>query len=145
MIDPSLAATMTLAAVLILVPLAGWLHLRLRDRLDTLEGRLRESAEARAETLGAAFGEALAAERPADEALRVEIARLRREIERLGADILNRELYRGDKPRHGDAIAAVRDGGDVHSLVREHGLPLEEAELLVSLYAHADRAPAEVD
>ena len=130
-----------IAATLALALLAVRLHVLGARRLDALERRLEAAAAERvtvlATTLSETLGEELGVQHRANEALSDAFARLGREVERLGADVVNRELYRGDNPRHGDAIDAVRHGGDVASLVREHGLPLEEAELLVSLYAGA--------
>lgn len=123
----------TLGTALALALLVHHLNASLCRRLDALERRLEEAAAGRVATLH----EELLAQRLSTENLGADVARLGREVERLGADVVNRELYRSGTPRHGDAISAVRRGGDLRSLVREHGLPLEEAELLMSLYAGA--------
>ena len=135
MSGPLLLVLPTLGAALALALFVHHLNARLQKRLDGLERRLEEAAAARVETLR----EELLAQRLSNENLVTDVTRLAREVERLGADVVHRELYRGGTPRHGDAISAVRRGGDLRSLVREHGLPLEEAELLMSLYA--DGAP----
>ena len=143
--DVVLVALPVLGATLVLSSLAWRLHVVGQRRLDALERRLEEAAFERVATLATTLGEELGAQRRSNEALSDALVRLGRDVERLGADVLNRELYRGgEKPRHGDAIDAIRHGGDVASLMREHGLPLEEAELLVSLYADAGTA-ARVD
>lgn len=107
-----------------------WCERRLTTRLDALERSQRNAerhALAATETL-AALREDAARDRDA-------LRRLGREIESLAADVTRREVYRDGVPRHVGAIDAVRGGLGAEELVREHGLCLDEAELLVTLHA----------
>ena len=62
-------------------------------------------------------------------------ADLMRQLSRLAADVIHRELYSQDDSRHEQAIEAVRAGQPISALIQEHGLSSEEAELIVSLHA----------
>lgn len=137
----AIAAVVAIVAPSALALVAGVLGGRLARRLGALERRL-EIADERFEVLAATLGEELGALREVETGGARELGRLAREIERLAADVVQRELYRGGAPSHSGAIDAVRGGQNARSLVREYGLSLDEAELLVSLHGGGAAAAA---
>lgn len=74
-------------------------------------------------------------------------ADLLRHVDRLAADVIHRELYRDRGNRQTLAMEAVSAGVSLETLVAEHGLSSEEAELLMSLQVggvRSDRASASI-
>lgn len=60
-------------------------------------------------------------------------ADLLQHVNRLAADVIHRELYRDKGNRQTLVMDAVGAGASIESLVAEHGLSTDEAELLLSL------------
>ncbi len=56
-------------------------------------------------------------------------------VDRLAADVIHRELYRDKGNRQTRAMEAAFAGVSLETLVAEHGLSSDEAELLMSLHA----------
>ncbi len=60
---------------------------------------------------------------------------MRKRIDQLATDVLQREIYQNAGDRHQLAIQSAKQGRSVFELVRRHGLSTDEAELVVSLHA----------
>lgn len=142
-----MAGTLSLA-LLIMVALATTLLLvgvtlsalqgqRALARIAVLENLLGDSLDA-SDELAETLGEELDGLRSgAREQLR-RTERLGRQVEQIAVDIVRRDACRDDTPaQRGSLIAAARGGQGVETLVREHGLSADEAELLVLLHGDA--------
>ncbi len=60
---------------------------------------------------------------------------MRKRIDQLATDVLQREIYKSADDRHQLAMQSAKQGRSVFELVQRHGLSSDEAALIVSLHA----------
>ena len=65
---------------------------------------------------------------------------MRKRVDQLATDVLQREIYQNADDRHENAIRDARAGCDVSMLVQRHGLSSDEAALIHALHG---KPPAE--
>ena len=117
---------------------------RLTGRLSALEELLEDSIDA-ADELSETIGHGVAHLRAGGQEQLRRTERLGRQVEQIAVDIVRRDTYRLESPaaQCPSAITAVRGGHGVETLVREHGLSADEAELLVMLHGESAASGAD--
>ncbi|MGQ7848489.1 hypothetical protein ACUNV4_28595 [Granulosicoccus sp. 3-233] len=66
---------------------------------------------------------------------------MRKRMDQLATDVLQREIYQNADDRHENAIKDARAGCDVIMLVQRHGLSSDEAALIHALHGRPQTAP----